>query len=209
MVSGLGCRLLNAVIGGFASDHYVMHMALAQAGSADAHEARLLLQFGDGGTACVTHSAFYPTHELVHDHADSATIGNASFDAFWNELGETVAVGAVLQQDRNRGIRIGVLEVAFAGALGHRGQRSHPAIGLERAPLIKNGFARALFGAGEQRADHDAVCARRDRLGDVSGVLDSAVSDNGNISITYSAGRFGDGGDLRNSGAGYYASGAD
>src|ERR1022692_3495810 len=146
---------------------------------------------------------------MVHDHADSATIGNASFDAFWNELGETVAVGAVLQQDRNRGIRIGILEVAFAGALGHRGQRSHSAIGLERAALVENGLARTLFGAGEQRADHDAVCPRRNRLGYVSGVLDPAVSDNGNIGITYSAGRFGDGGDLRNSGAGYDSSGAD
>src|ERR1035437_1998366 len=183
-----------------------MHMALAQAGSADAHEARLLLQFGDGGTACVTHSAFYSTHELVHDHAHSATIRHASFDAFRYELGETVAVGAVHQQDRNRGIRIGLLEVAFAGALGHRGQRSHPAIGLERSALVKNGLARTLFGAGKQRANHYAICPRCNRLGYVSGVLDSAVSDNGNIGITYSAGSFGDGGDLRNSGAGYDAS---
>src|SRR6516165_4714770 len=46
-IAELGSRLLNAVVGGFASDHHVVHVAFAQAGSADAHETRFLLQFGN------------------------------------------------------------------------------------------------------------------------------------------------------------------
>ncbi len=79
--------------------------------------------------------------------------------------------------------RIGVLEVAFAGPLRHRGQRSHAAIGLERPALVQNRFAGAFFRPSQQRADHHAVRARGDRLGDVAGVLDAAVGDDRDIAV--------------------------
>src|ERR1019366_10774656 len=45
--------------------------------------------------------------------------------------------------------------------------------------------------------------------GDVSGVLDAAIGDDRSVGVTSGPGRFRDGGDLRNAGAGYDASGAN
>src|SRR6266568_1961392 len=40
-----------------------------------------------------------------------------------------------------------VLEIAVAGARFHGAERTHAAIGLERAALVENGFSRRLFRA--------------------------------------------------------------
>src|SRR3981081_945015 len=50
--------LLDRIVGSLASDHDVVHVTLAQARSADAHEARLLQQFGDRGATAVAHPGF-------------------------------------------------------------------------------------------------------------------------------------------------------
>src|SRR5271166_5297257 len=59
--------LLSRVVRSFARDHDVVHMAFAQAGSADAHESRLLLQLGDRLAAAVTHAGLQSAHHLVDD----------------------------------------------------------------------------------------------------------------------------------------------
>jgi len=48
--------LLDAIVGGLAGDHDVVHVTLAQSGAADAYEARFLQQFGDSGAAAVAHA---------------------------------------------------------------------------------------------------------------------------------------------------------
>src|SRR5688572_29556133 len=45
----------GAVVRGFFGDEDVMHMAFAQAGAGDAHEARTLLHLGDGVAAGIAH----------------------------------------------------------------------------------------------------------------------------------------------------------
>src|SRR5208283_2925226 len=55
---------LHRVVRSFAGDHHVVHMALAQAGGADAHEARPLLQVAHGLTAAIAHARPEPAHHL-------------------------------------------------------------------------------------------------------------------------------------------------
>ena len=70
-----------------------------------------------------------------------------------------------------------LLEIAVGRAARHRAERAHAAIGLVGAALVQIDLARALVGAGEQRADHRAVGAGGDRLGEIAGVADAAVGD--------------------------------
>src|SRR5207245_776521 len=72
-----------------------------------------------------------------------------------------------------------VLEVAVPAplALAHRLERPHAAIELVGPALVEDRLARALLRAGEETADHDAVGAGGDRLGDVARELDAAVGD--------------------------------
>src|SRR5262245_34869786 len=57
----------GAVVRGFFGDEDVMHMAFAQAGAGDAHEARTLLHLGDGVAAGIAHSRAQAPHELGDD----------------------------------------------------------------------------------------------------------------------------------------------
>ncbi len=86
---------------------------------------------------------------------------------------------------------------------------THAAIGLEAAALVEDGLAGRLVDAGEEGADHDDVGAGGDGLGEVAGVLDAAVGDDGDAVLGGGAGGLGDGGDLRHAGAGDHACGAD
>ena len=62
--------LLDRIVRGLAGNHHVVDMALAQAGAADAHEARLLQQFGNGRAAAVAHAGFQAADHLIDDHRD-------------------------------------------------------------------------------------------------------------------------------------------
>ena len=79
---------------------------------------------------------------------------------------------------------LGFLCVPVGTALRHCAHRAHAAVGLESTALVEDGFAGALFGAGEQAADHDAVGAGRDGLGDVARILDAAVGDERNAGLS-------------------------
>src|SRR6516225_561938 len=184
-------------------------MAFTQTGSADAHEAGLLLQFREIRATDVAHTALHATHQLIHDHGYRSTIRYVSLDAFGNQLPQAVVLASIFRDHWYGGIRLCALEVAFAGTLCHGCQRAHATISLERAPLIQNGLARTLLGAGEKGADHNAVCPRCNGFGDVARILDAAISDDRHIRVAHRASRFRDRGDLRNAGPGYYAGCAD
>src|ERR1700693_4019639 len=62
--------LFDAIVGGLAGDHYVVDVALAESGAADADEARFLQEFGDGGAAAVSHAGFQSADHLMDDHRD-------------------------------------------------------------------------------------------------------------------------------------------
>src|SRR6266849_4611403 len=78
--------LLRRVIRGFARDHDVVHVAFAQTGGADAHEARLLLQFSHRLAPAISHARPQPAHHLVHDHRYRTTIRHAPFNSFRHQL---------------------------------------------------------------------------------------------------------------------------
>ena len=102
-----------------------------------------------------------------------------------------------------------LLEVAVGAAARHGADRAHAAIGFVGAPLIQIGLAWALVRAGQQRADHGAVGAGRDRLDDVAGILDAAVGDHRHVALTGLVRRIHDGRQLRHADAGHDARGAD
>ena len=49
-------ELLDGIVGSLAGDHDVVDVTLAESGAADAHKARFVQEFSDGGTAAVTHA---------------------------------------------------------------------------------------------------------------------------------------------------------
>src|SRR5574341_2493900 len=75
------CRLLQPVTGGLTSDDDVVDVALAQSGARDAHEARFLLQVGDGGAAAVAHAGAQAAHQLLHHGGELSLVGDAALDA--------------------------------------------------------------------------------------------------------------------------------
>ena len=55
-------------------------------------------------------------------------------------------------------------------------KRAHTAVGLVRATLDRAyDFAGAFIGARKQRADHDGIGPRSNRLGEIARILDPAV----------------------------------
>src|SRR5262249_12751822 len=89
-----------------------------------------------------------------------------------------------------------LLAVALVRALGHGADGAHAAVGLEAAAAVDDRVAGALGQAGEQAADHHAVGAGGQRLGDVAGVADAAVGDHRDAAGG-GLGAVVDGGDLR------------
>src|SRR5262249_21145266 len=130
----------------------------------DLHEARLGAELLDALAAGVAHARAQAAHHLVHDRAHRALVRNAALDAFRHQL---------LDFARR------VLEVAILRALrgAHRAERAHAAIRLVAAALVELDLAGRLFRACEHRADHYAVRARGNRLGEVAGVAHAAVGD--------------------------------
>src|ERR1017187_6798406 len=53
--------LFDMIVGRLSCDDHVMHVALAQAGAADAHKLRLLLQLGDAAAAQIAHAGAQPS----------------------------------------------------------------------------------------------------------------------------------------------------
>ena len=172
------------IVRSFAGDDDVVDVAFAQSGVRDAHEAGLGLQIFDGSAAEVAHSGAESADELVDHGFERSAVRYASFDAFGDELGEAVAAlfpcGNGGPVAGGKFLDVGfTLEVAFAAALGHGAEAAHAAIGFEAASLVENGLAWALVDSSEKGAHHADAGARGDGLGDIAGVLDAAVGNDG------------------------------
>ena len=131
---------------------------------------------------------------MVRQRAQRPFIRNAPFHAFRHGL---AALPGILH--RRVAIR----------ARFHRARRTHPAVRLERAPLIQNCFARRLFRSGEQASNHHTRRACGQRFRDVSRIFDAPVSDQRHFGALRRTRRFHDGRQLRHSRAGHHAGGAD
>ena len=170
-----------------------MDVGFAEAGSGDADEARFLSEFFDGVGTDVAHAGFEATDELVGESGKRTFVSNPPFDTFGDGL---TAFGAFLR-------------IAIGGACFHGAGGTHAAIRLESTTLIENGFAGSFFGAGEEAANHNGAGAGGDSFGDVSRIFDAAIGDDGDVGAFGSARGFHDGGELRNTGTGDDAGGAD
>src|SRR5882762_10767592 len=103
-------------------------MAFAQSRCGDSNESALLLEFLQRCGADVTHAAPQSANKLICQRAKLAFIGHAALDALRNGF-------AVLRT---------LLRVTVGGARIHRAGRAHPAVRLERAALVENGFSGRL-----------------------------------------------------------------
>src|SRR6266511_2406722 len=77
---------IRPVVRRFLLDDDVVHVALAQAGGGDPHEARLRPELADGAAAEVAHAAAEPAGELEERHLHRALVRHAPLDALRDEL---------------------------------------------------------------------------------------------------------------------------
>ncbi len=61
--------------------------------------------------------------------------------------------------------------------LFHRPHGAHAAVHLEAAALVYLGLTGAFLCTGQQAAQHNSPGTRADGLGNITGILDAAVSD--------------------------------
>ena len=101
------------------------------------------------------------------------------------------------------------LEIAVGAPPRHGTDAAHAAIALIGPPLIEEGFARCLGGACQQRSDHDATGASRQRLGHVAARAQPAIGDHRHAQLGGGFGRIHDRGQLRHAHARDNARGAD
>ncbi len=99
--------------------------------------------------------------QLIHQISQRTFVRNAAFNAFRHQF----AVGSLPVTVR--------ISIPIAPKL------AHTAIAFEGAPLVENRLARALVRASQQAADHYRIRAGGYRLGDVAGVLDAAIGNQG------------------------------
>src|SRR6266545_421821 len=185
---------IRPVVRRFLLDDDVVHVALAQAGGGDPHEARLLAELLDRLAAEVAHAAAEPAGELEERHLDGPLVRDPPLDPLGHEL---------------VGVRDVRLEVTVLRALLHRAERAHAPVRLVAAPLVEDDLARRLLRAREARADHDRRRARGERLHDVAGELHAAVRDDRDAVLLRRAGAVVHRGDLRDADAGDDARRAD
>src|SRR5271154_5744642 len=84
--------LLGRVVRRFARDHYIVHVAFAETGGADTHKSRLLLQFGDGLAATISHAGPEAAHQLMNDHRYRTAVGDTPLDSFWHQFTQAVRI---------------------------------------------------------------------------------------------------------------------
>jgi hypothetical protein len=87
--------LFDGIVRGLTGNHDIVHVALAETGSADADETSFLQQFWNRRAATVAHARLEAANHLLDDHRYGPAVGNAAFNTFRDEFGETVrfAVG--------------------------------------------------------------------------------------------------------------------
>src|SRR3954463_16113299 len=141
-------------------DRHVVRMRLSETGARDSDEARLLHVLDRRGAA-VAHGRREAADELVGDRAHRAFVADAAFDPFRDELVDVLDVALEIAVLRER-------------PRAHGAERPHAAVFLESLPLDEDDLARRLVGACEERAEHDRVRTRGDRLRNVAGSREAA-----------------------------------
>src|SRR3954471_15739864 len=144
-------------------DRHVVRVRLSETGAGDADEARLL-HVVDRRCAAIAHRLPEAADELIHDRAQRALVADAAFDPFRDELVDILDVALEIAVLRER-------------ACAHRAERPHAAVPLESPHWDEDDLARRLVGACEERAEHDRVRTRGDRLRNVAGSREAAVAD--------------------------------
>src|SRR5687768_14396376 len=143
-------------------DRHVVYVAFAHARVGDSHERRPRAHLFDRAAAGIAHRGAQTARELMQDLDERALVRHAPFDAFRHELLELL--GRVLEVAILRAVR-----------LCHRTERAHAAIRLVRRTLVQLDFAGRLLRTGKKAADHHAMRASDERLGDVAGETNAAI----------------------------------
>src|ERR1700756_1836896 len=73
------------IVRAFARDRHVMDVAFTQAGAGDAHELRLVVEFGEIARAHITHRRAQAACKLMHDVGDRTLVGHLALDAFGHQ----------------------------------------------------------------------------------------------------------------------------
>src|SRR5262245_52654467 len=184
---------IQLIVRSFFGDDDVVDVALFVAGGGYAEKARFRLELFDARRAAVPHSGPKTADQLLHDAREASLVRDPPLDPF---------------RDKLRGVHL-LLEVPILGRVAHRAERAHAPVGLERAALVENRFARAFRGSREEAPDHDRLRSDREGLHDVAAVLDTAVRDDGNAVARRNLGAVQDGGNLRDARARDHARGAN
>ena len=160
----------------------------------DADELGALGELGEIAGAGIAHGGAQAADQLVQHARERTLIGHLPLDPFRHELQRVLDV---------------LLEIAVGRAARHGADRAHAAIGLIGAALVQIDLAWALVGAGEQRADHHAIGAGGERLGEIAGIFDAAVRDHRHVVLLRHLDRLEQRRELRHADAGHDARGAD
>src|SRR5262249_36648491 len=140
------------VVRALARHRHVVDMAFAQASVRDAHEFRFAVKLADRGSADVAHGGPQAAGQLVQHVCHPALVRYLAVNPFGHNL------QVVLDT---------LLKIAIGRPAPQGGARPHPAVGFVGTAVKKESLARRLVGAGEERAPHGAIGARRDRLSEV------------------------------------------
>src|SRR5689334_12506401 len=108
----------------------------------------------------------------MNHRRDAAFVRHAAFDAFRHQF--VAALGPAFELEL-------VLEIAVAASAPHGADRSHAAVFLETAALVKDELARTLVATGEKVADQHGACAYGNGLRDVAREPDPAVRKYGHV----------------------------
>src|SRR5699024_6617360 len=76
----------SGIVGRFLGDVDVVGMALLEARAGDLDKLRLLVEFGDGGAAAVTHTGPDAAHQLEDGVSHGALVRHTALNALGNQL---------------------------------------------------------------------------------------------------------------------------
>src|SRR5512139_799272 len=169
-------------------------MGLAQARGRDLDELRPGTERLQVLAARIPHARLQAADELVHARSEGPLGGYAPLDPLGHELRFLLLMG---------------LEIAVLASPLHGADGTHAPVGLVGAALVQDRLARALVGACQETADHDARRAGSQGFRDVARELDAAVGDHRDARLVRHADAVHDGRDLRDARSGHHARGAD
>ena len=155
-------------------------MALLQGCCRDLHESAGLLQSLDILCTTVTHTGAETAQQLEYGIFHAALVSHTAFNTFGNQF-----------------LRI-LLEVTILTAVLHGCDGTHATVYLVFSTLEQLVFSRALLTSCEHGTHHTYVTTGCNSLGDISGILNTTISNDGNTIFLCHAVAIHDSGYLRN-----------